>query len=345
MNALGIRSAGEKNPGNMIDAKAQLWGFEFIDCAVRSDTHFYLLATHLYELDARPSSDAGEMREAVRIAVHFTDRVAEKRWGFRTVRHIERMRCAVAMAPLPHLVAVSDDGHVYALGSLLNGMESSIPGHRDGPLRGVVRDLISIGGQVHVIQGNRGLCKRTGLNEWESICATLPVPRVWQERDAAGFNCAAGVSPESIYAGGDHGDLWHYDGTHWTQQELPINLDQGLAGGYNIVAMCCVDAGSVYVACRNGTLFLGHGKTWRTLSGLSTGTIGPTIKRMVACQGRVWATSAGALWAVDPHGLAPIDLPEYIEAGEFLAANDNVLLMAGRKHAAYFDGVRWQKIL
>lgn len=75
------------------------------------------------------------------------------------------------------------------------------------------------------------------------------------------------------------------------------------------------------------------------------GSIGPSIRRMVAYQGRVWATSAAALWIIGERGLEPFALPEGIPSGELLAANANVLLVAGGRHAAYFDGVRWERIL
>ena len=345
MNASALQQAAEMAAQKSMDPISQLRGFELIDCAVRSDTHFYFLATHVYELGAKRSPDASSMHEAIRIAVHFGDRVADKRWAFRTVRHIERMHCAVAASPLPHLVAVSDDGQVYALGSQLNAMELRIPGHRDGPLRGAVRQVISIAGQVHIIQGNRGVCRRTGVNGWESICASLPVAPRWQQRDQAGFNCAAGISPDNLYAGGDGGDLWHFDGMNWTEQKLPIDRAQGLPGGFNIVAMCCVDAGSVYVACRNGCLYRGHGSTWQQLSGAAIGNIGPSIRRMVAYQGRVWATSGAAMWIAGARGLEQFALPEGIHPGELLAANDSVQLTAGGGSAACFDGQRWQKIL
>lgn len=322
------------------DPQFMLKDFVIKDCAVRSSAHFYFVASFAGRGD-------GEVKpnEATRVAVHFPCKSPEKRWAFRTIRHVETMYCAVAHGESPHMVGVSDDGQVFALGSGLSDMEQRIPSHRQGPLRGVVRDVIDVAGKVYVIQGSRGICKRTGVNGWESLCTDLPVSNRWEERDEQGFNCAAGTGPDNLYAGGDNGDLWHFDGRTWTEQKLPIDLGRGLHGGFNITAMCCVEAGSVYVACRNGDLYLGHGTAWRQLSGMTIGLIGPAIKDMVVYRGTVWATSGAGLWVVAENGLEPVVLPEGIMPGDILDANDTTLLLAGSRSAAWFDGARWQRIL
>ncbi len=329
----------------MNDPVEQLRGFEISDCAVRSDTHFYLLAEHVYELGSGSASAEGALREAIRIAVFFPDREPARRWAFRTLRHIDVMRCAVAESPMPQLVAVAMDGQVFVAGSGYSAFEERIHEHRDGPLRGAVRDVFSIDGQVYVVQGNRGVCRRSGLDSWESLCAGLPVPRGSRERDEIGFSCATGVRHDSIYAGGARGDLWRFDGSVWTEQKLPFHRDTGLDPGFDIVALCCVDPGSVYVACRNGNIHLGTDSRWQTLSAPSIGRIGPRIKSMVAYQGRVWATSGSGFWIFSKEGVEQVVLPEGIRPGDSLAARGKVLLMAGRSGAAYFDGARWHRIL
>jgi hypothetical protein len=157
------------------ESKQKLRHFEIVDCAVRSAEHFYLMASHVYQLDedvddpdaepaAAPDPDA-HLREAIRVAVYFPTRPDDEKWAFRTLRHIEFMKCAVAETPSPQLIGVSLDGQVYALGSGVSGFEARIEENKLGPLRGSVRQVLTIDGAVHAVQGNRGLCRRVGVGQ------------------------------------------------------------------------------------------------------------------------------------------------------------------------------------
>lgn len=325
------------------DPNEMLRNFEIIDCAVRSDDHFYLLASHVYELeedDERDEDDllAGhplqdDLREAIRVAVYFPNKPSERRWGFRTIRNIEFMKCAVAEFPQPHLVAVSIDGQVYVLGSGKSELEPRIPKDRNGPLRGAVRDVLSIDGMVHAVQGNRGLCRRAGSGVWESLCADLPVADSWQERADQGFRCAAARSPSDLYAGGEKGDLWHFDGASWRQLDFP--------GSDRIETMCCLDR-DIYIGCQNGVVYRRQGSTWKIVT---EGCLTLSYQSMVAYRGKVWCSSKYGIWTIEGNRIERADLPDniYMRSG-VLATKGDVLLTAGSRGAAYFDGGHWHVI-
>lgn len=321
------------------DAKSMLDGFEIVDCAVRSAEYLYLLATHVYTLD--DDADDGPMglptdepREAIRIAVYFPDKPSGQRWAFRTLRHIEFMRCAVARVPVPQLISVSLDGQVYALGSGVSAMEARIAEHRHGPLRGSVRAVTSIDGQVYAVQGNRGLCRRAGPSQWHSLCADLPVARTWQARDRQGFNCVAGSSASHLYAGGDGGDLWRYDGQRW--ETCP------LADRYDIVTLCCTSEQEIYAGCRTGEIFRGCGQRWDKVAELPSLGRQP---RMTVYQGQLWCASGTGIWTLQGHRCTRASVPEEVAvAGAALSASGDLLLIAGAHQAAWYDGRHWRSM-
>lgn len=322
------------------DPKEMLKSFEIVDCAVRSDEHFYLVASHVYETDDdddnEQASPVGEkFVDAIRIAVFFPHRQGEKRWAFRTIRNIEFMKCAVAETPAFQLVSVSIDGQVFVLGGGTSSFEARIPEHKDGPLRGSVRDVLCVDGMVYAVQGNRGLCRRTGPNRWESLCAGLTVSNSWQRRDDDGFNCAAATSASNVYAGGGNGDLWHFDGSSWTNLHFPSNVI--------IESMCCAGERDVYVGCQNGIVYRGHRDAWKKIS---EGNLTLPYKSMVAYQGKVWCSSDYGIWVITGDHVEKADLPSeiYVKAG-VLAAKGNILLTAGTNGAAYYDGSRWHEFL
>lgn len=255
--------------------------------------------------------------------------------GFRTLRHIEFMKCAVAETPSPQLIGVSLDGQVYALGSGVSEFEARIEENKLGPLRGSVRQVLTIDGAVHAVRGNRGLCRRVSVGQWQSLCADLPVSKSWKKRDGLGFNCAAATSATNIYCAGDGGDLWHFDGKHWTELHFPSNV--------NIENLCCAAAGDVYVGCQNGIVYRGSGNTWKKID---EGGKTLSYRSMVAYRGKVWCSSDYGIWTIDGDTVGKADLPAniYVKAG-VLSAKSDTLLVAGSTGAAYFDGEHWTEFL
>lgn len=328
----------------MQEIRQQLRHFEFVDCAVRSAGHFYLLATHVYALDedcddpdGEPAAEADPesgLREAIRVAVYFPQRPDDKKWAFRTLRNIEFMRGAVAAAPAAQLVGVSIDGQVYTLGSGVSEFEPRIEENKRGPLRGSVRQVLAIDGLVYAVQGNRGLCRRTAPGRWETLCADLPVSGSWEQRDSLGFTCAAATSASNIYCAGGDGDLWHFDGRRWTKRHFP---------GGGIANLCCAAADDVYISCQDGGIYRGSGDSWNKIG---EGGKALSCRSMAACRGRIWCSSDYGIWAIDGDHIARVEPPAQIgvRAG-VLSAGDGVLLAAGSGGAAYFDGERWTAIL
>lgn len=327
------------------ESQQKLRHFEFVDCAVRSAGHFYLMASHVYPLDEDCDDPDGEpasapdpetdLRAAIRIAVYFPHRPDDRKWAFRTLRNIEFMKCAVADTPAAQLIGVSLDGQVYALGNGVSEMQARIEENKLGPLRGSVRQVLAIDGMVYAVQGNRGLCRRVGPGRWESLCKDLPVSTSWKQRDNLGFSCAAATSAGNIYCAGGDGDLWHFDGRHWTELHFPSSVI--------IENICCAAADDIYIGCQNGIVYRGSGDTWTTID---EGEKTLPYRSMVAYRGRIWCSSDYGIWTIDGDRVAKAELPANIDVkAGVLSARDGILLAAGRSGAAYFDGERWTEIL
>jgi hypothetical protein len=319
--------------------------FSIIDASIRSKDYFYLVASHVYELDDDDDDSANESspqdakllpKQAIRIIAYYPDKPKDKQWGYLTLKNIEFMKCASSSSPVSQFVGVDIEGAVFSVGGGKNAsFEQAIPEAKEGPLRGSVRQVVSIDGSVYVVQGNRGICKRLGENKWQTLCANLPVSKSWQARDERGFNCAAGISESSIYAGGGHGDLWHYDGTVWRELSFPTNA---------IIESMCVDpTGKVYVGCQSGQVYVGNGDVWKKIS---NGNMTLPFKSMVWYQDKVWCTSDYGVWTISDEVVEKANIPDhiYVKAG-CLSVGDGYLLIAGVNGAAYFDGTKWHEFL
>jgi hypothetical protein len=329
--------------------------FEVVDCAVRSKDIFYIIASHIYEdpYDNDDDADASNLKPqskgktdapvdtevlpkaAIRIFVYFSEKAAEKRWGFQTIKNIEFMKGAASLHPRSQLVSVSLDGQVFLMGSGTSDFEARIPESKTGPLRGSVQRVFSIDGVVYVAQGNRGLCKRAGPNDWRSLCEGLPVASSWKARDEQGFKSADGFSEQDIYAGGGQGDLWQFDGAKWSQLSFPSNMQ--------IETICCAGDGNVYVSCQFGALYRGRANSWTKIE---EGNQTLPYRGMVWFQDKLWCTSDYGVWTLENGRIRKPNVPDevFIKAGH-ISCNDGVLLLAGTNGAAVFDGKSWVEIL
>jgi hypothetical protein len=326
--------------------KAVLKNFSIVDSSIRSKDFIYLLATHIYELDDDnddPSDKKSNVldteqlpNEAIRIIAHYPNKPKDKQWGFQTLKNIEFMKCASSSIPSSQLVAVSISGSVFSFGGgKVASFEQAIPEHKNGPLRGSVRQLLTINGTIYAIQGNRGICKRIGENNWHSLCANLPISKSNLVRDEKGFNCAAGLSENNLYAGGGNGDLWHYDGTNWKELSFPSN---------EIIEVMCVDPmGKVYIGCKYGQVYSGNHDTWEKIETKMSIT---SLQSMVWYQEKVWCSSDYGIWTINNGQIEKANIPENCSAkAGYLSVGDGLLLIAGDTGAAYFDGLKWNNFL
>lgn len=112
---------------------------------------------------------------------------------------------------------------------------------------------------------------RTGIHSWVDI--TVPDENtnlfldLKRRREAKGnigganasFYKLDGFSSNDLYAGGDNGDLWRYDGKIWKVIDLPVNFD--------IRAITCAGDGYVYVSGHNSYGILkGRENVWEIIS-------------------------------------------------------------------------------
>jgi len=72
-----------------------------------------------------------------------------------------------------------------------------------------------------------------------------------------GFSALDGFNANDIYAGGNRGDFWHYNGQKWRKIDLPTNFD--------ISTITCGKDGLVYVGCRIGEVIIGRDNAWEVI--------------------------------------------------------------------------------
>jgi hypothetical protein len=108
------------------------------------------------------------------------------------------------------------------------------------------REVTSISGQAYAV-GYRGMVYRLDQFDcWTQIDHGLPTD--FEIESIHGFGHA------EIYAAGDNGALWLYDGRKWINCELPTDV--------NLNDVCCAGDGAVYVSGDDGVLLRGRYDRW-----------------------------------------------------------------------------------
>jgi len=116
-----------------------------------------------------------------------------------------------------------------------------------------------IDGQAYATGAWRTVFRRNGIDDWTCLHGNdaKEVELLQESGKGVGFKDIGGFSKDDIYACGEAGDLWHYDGEKWEVIDAPTNKD--------MVSICCTPIGKVYIGCDDGTLIEGRGNSWNIL--------------------------------------------------------------------------------
>lgn len=110
---------------------------------------------------------------------------------------------------------------------------------------------------IAYVVGTRGaVYSRIGQGKWNCIDEDC----YDQENFYRAFNDIDGFSKKEIYAVGELGEIWQYNGKKWKSIVSPTKL--------NLNAIVCASNGKVYIAGEKGTILVGRNDEWELLEGI-----------------------------------------------------------------------------
>ena len=240
----------------------------------------------------------------------------------------------ISHKPKSQHIAVSHSNDVVIVGSG-ESSEEKIKHHRDGgPLRGGISKLRTIDGWAYLCGGNNSVTRREGPDNWSDISKSIPNPDR-EDYLHNRFEDIDGFNENDIYCVGTDGQVYHFDGKSWRQQDFPSNI--------HLYTVCCGQDGFVYISGFQGKTFKGKLNTWEVISGPST-TL--PFKDMVWYENKVWCTSDHGVWTIENNKVIEAKLPTSgirLCQGN-LSAADGVLLLAGYGGAAFLENGEWTQL-
>ena len=314
-------------------------GYVITDCAVLKRGHYYFISRDIAE-----SEKAGPTAEAT-VTKRMSWFIPNQQEGDR-LKHMRfagygTLEIGPSFAGEERMLCVSVEGLVTATGGgEPSEDEDTIPKSINGPRRGAIRRLRTVGGNLYVVGGGHTVCVRKGKNNWKSLCLNLPTPTAADANDVdrsdnMAFTDIDGFSAEDLYVIAGAGRVWHFNGEKWSAIAFPSNMD--------VYSICCAGDGYVYIGAQSGSVFRGRNNEW-TLLVREMLTL--PFKDIVWHAGKVWLTSDYGLWNVIDGQLVEAELPSSdikVCAGN-LSVGDGEMLMAGTNGAAVHDGTEWKLI-
>lgn len=242
---------------------------------------------------------------------------------------------AIAPKPIEQMMAVGEYGNVFAFG---NGEdhEERLGTENDGPRnRGPLRCVREIDGKVYACGMQRQVYRRDDREKWVDIASEI---RPQKKGEVVGFEGIDGYSAKDIYAAGWDGEIWHYNGTKWSQIASPTNDI--------LTAVCCAGDGFVYACGRRGLLIRGRDDKWEVLS--KPGSVPADLWSLCWFQDRLYASSGRYVFSYDKEsGYGVMEMgteDDPVNTAYRLSARDGVMWSLGAKDVMSYDGKKWTRI-
>ncbi|MFK8031234.1 MAG: hypothetical protein AB8G18_13445 [Gammaproteobacteria bacterium] len=206
---------------------------------------------------------------------------------------------------------------------------------------------------VYVFGSMRKLHRRVGVYEWDDLTDPEKHANLYKDIDdwkanggkfmdmELGFHAMDGFSSTDIYAGGDRGDMWHYNGEQWSRIDLPGNL--------RINAICCGGDGNVYVGGSAGYVLKGRGEDWEAVNSARDDYVfAADINSMAWFNDQLFVATEMDLFYMKDNELTKYEFPHdgpQQHSFKNVTSCDSALLSYGQRQALVFDGQTWEEII
>lgn len=235
--------------------------------------------------------------------------------------------CCVASVPDSAFIQLAGFGE-YGI-STANGIFGGnvFDGQPKDAKQGAFQIVTAIAGKAHAA-GLGGIVYRLdGFVKWTPMDKGLS--------SSLNFWAIDGFDGEDIYAAGDDGALWHFDGRKWSYCDPPTNM--------NFNTLKCAGNGKVYVAGNDGQLLCGRANTWQFIAEDETGD---TFWDLKWFEGNLYLSTRSFVYRLKDGGLELVDFGDDTpETCYHLSTAKGVLWSIGAKDIMNFDGKRWTRVV
>lgn len=149
------------------------------------------------------------------------------------------------------------------------------------------------------------------------------------------LNALDGFSEEDIYAVGDDGHIFHWNGNIWKSVDSPTNL--------SFYSILCTSTKDIYIAGAGGLIFKrALNQSWIDLN--IDKLTNESIESLVEYKGSIYAACHEALLRIDDNKLSIVNIPlKGKHSFDALSTNLEILWCVGDESVLAFDGIAWSR--
>lgn len=198
---------------------------------------------------------------------------------------------------------------------------------------GAVKQIREIGEYLYVCGDQGQVYKKASSGAWDHIDDGLLDRTI--SASALDLNSIDGTSDNDLYVVGFNGKIFHRDGLTWREVDSPTNM--------HLERVRCVSTDEVYICGNKGVFLKGDKNGFKdlTMPGLEDNFWG-----LEHYKGNVYLATLNGLYIYNGKDLEPLRTglePEI--KGYRLDARDDVLWSFGVDDLAYFDGIKWVRVV
>lgn len=246
---------------------------------------------------------------------------------------------SVALATsVPEFICVDAQRRVFSFGPKQSLFEEPIKNrlssNRSNP---TITRTVGVSGHVYAIGRPMRIYRREGVDNWSHHNNRVALTALERHKEDA-FHDLDGFSPHNMYAVGDSGALWHYDGDNWRVQDFPTTL--------NLRTVVCANDGNIYITDSEGSIWYRKNGHWQIcVKGEGVG-----FRDSVWFAGYLWCAADFELCILESNRLIPAQqaihqpMPESLQrfCSRLSVSPDGHYLLVGNDDGLVrYDGTAW----
>lgn len=256
------------------------------------------------------------------------------KWSIQEIPFISNAICAPLYGE--HALIVGIFGHSFVW-KLDGNTEGKIDSSNEGPQHfGDITSVRMIGSHRFIVGMARTVYKEKRLNEWLRIDEGVRQEFDVQDKNFfPGFTSIHGFNEGDIYAVGESGEIFHFDGKNWKKVESPTNL--------SLERVVCGSNGMVYACGINGVIVEGRGHYWKCVINNQTRK---TLWGATFFNGYPYFSGKDGIFSIVDDNLVQVLSKDVLGATGMtyyrLSSDETYIWSCGRRAIQYSqDGNRW----
>jgi hypothetical protein len=205
---------------------------------------------------------------------------------------------------------------------------------------GYLNRLRYLHGSLYAIGNSGQVYQRLGKDQWAHMDEGMlqsPITADRDSREMVNLNDIGGSTSNDLYACGDYGHLFHWNGAQWTRLTLQDHIS-------HLEEIAVVSATEIYICGYNGCLLKGNAKDGFT--DISAVDVNVAFLSLRWFNGTLFLAAAEGLFTFDGNRIVSYEtnLKPDLQGAHQLDSADGILWSFGYKDLAYFDGTTWTRV-